>query len=278
MAQRNLCGVRGLLKILSATKGKIIGCHNLPLCVAIHKEGGVYVGSSAGSIDVYKDFGGFHERSKIISIKGSIDQHDPLPYGIFIKEDVVYVADHCNNRILKLTLKGECLQQFGTFGSGQGQMDGPAAVIADSNNRLFVSDFSNHRIQVFDEDGTWRLSINGKESGDKSFINPWGLALDPEGNIHVAAYRSRCIKVFDSTGVYIRTYGGDLEKPIGVAVNSEGYSVVSEGEGNCLTLFDPQGEKVHTVGGFTDPWGVALDPRDGSVYVANRWGQTILKY
>ena len=151
------------------------------------------------------------------------------------------------------------------------------AVIIDSNNKLIVSDFNNHRIQIFNENGGWLLTIDGKDSGNHSFQYPWGLALDPQGNIHVAALGSKTIKVFTKEGVYVRMYG-DPNRPIGIAIDDEGYSLVSEYSGNCLSIYDTEGNKIHTVGNLKNPYGTALDPRDGSVFIANWGANTVLKY
>eukprot|EP00731_Ephydatia_muelleri_P032775 Em0024g319a len=95
--------------------------------------------------------------------------------------------------------------------------------------------------------------------------NPYGVALDPQGNIHFAANGSNTIKVFTPEGTYVRSYG-DVKGPTGIAIDEEGYSLVTE---YCLSIFDSQGHKVHTVGNLILLFGVMLDPKSGSVYVAN---------
>ena len=60
--------------------------------------------------------------------------------------------------------------------------------------------------------------------------------------------------------------------------NGEGYSLVSEISGHCLSIYDPEGNKIHTVGNLKNPHGTALDPRDGSVFIANYGANTVLKY
>ena len=250
---------------------QVIKCSSYPLCFAIHDSGNIYVGSWANCIYVFDQKG---QLKNTIGSEGNGDGQFCYPFGIAIKGDVLYVADYGNHRVQKLTSKGEFLHQFGEKGSGQGQLNGPSAVIVDSKNRLIVSDYYNHRIQIFDQDGSWLMTIDGKGAGS---LNPWGLALDPQGNLHVAAYGSNTIKVFTVQGVYIRMYG-DLKCPIGVAIDDDGYSLVCEKDGNCLSIIDPQGSKVHSVENLMGPYGAALDPRDGSVYVANFGASTVLKY
>ena len=252
---------------------QVIQCHR-PLCVAIHDNGDIYVGSYDDCIYVFDQTG--HLKNTIGS-SGSGDGQFSSPYGIFIKRDVLYVADSGNHRVQKLTSSGKFLHKFGQQGSGQGQFNSPVAVIIDSNNKLIVSDYNNYSIQIFNENGGWLLTIDGKGSGNHSFQSPWGLALDLQGNIHVAAQGSNTIKVFSKEGVYVRMYG-DPNGPTGIAIDDEGYSLVSEDRGHCLSIYDPEGNKIHTVGNLKNPYGTALDPRDGSVFIANYGAKTVLKY
>ena len=252
---------------------QVIQC-NRPLCVAIHDNGDIYVGSGDHCIYVFDQTG---QLKNTIGSSGSGDGLFSSPYGISIKGDVLYVADYGNHCIQKLTSSGKFLHKFGQQGSGQGQFDWPVGVISDSNNKLIVSDLGNHRIQIFNENGGWLLTIDGNGSGNHSFLSPWGLALDPQENIHVAAHGSNTIKVFTKEGVYVRMYG-DPKYPTGLAIDEEGYSVVSENGGHCLSIYDPEGNKIRTVGNLKNPYGTALDPRDGSLFIANNGANTVLKY
>ena len=249
---------------------QVIKCSQ-PVCVAIHDSGDIYVGSEDHCIYVFDQTG---QLKNTIGNEGEGDGQFSNPRGIFIKGDVLYVADVENHRIQKLTTRGEFLHKFGQKGSGQGQFDNPCAVIVDSNNRLIVADTYNHRIQLFNEDGGWLLAID--VNGDDYFELPFHLALDPQGNIHVLSDISNDIKVFTKEGTYVRMYGGGNE-PNGIAIDGEGYSIVCEGNGG-LSIHDPQGNKIHTVWNLNNPWGTALDPKDGSVYVADYGADTILKY
>ena len=250
---------------------QVIKCHR-PTCVAIHDNGDIYVGSWDGCIYVFDQRG---QLKNTIGSHGRGDGQFRCPGGISIKGDVLYVADSGNHCIQKLTSRGEFIHKFGHKGSGQGEFDKPKAVIVDSKNRLIVSDWYNHRVQIFNEDGGWLLTIDGKGTGDSSFGLPHGLALDPQGNIHVAGHS---IHVFTSDGVYVRMY--DPKAAIGskgIAIDDEGNAFVSIYD-NCLSIFDHRGNRIHNVGNFEDPQGIALDPRDGSVYVADCGASSVLKF
>ena len=252
---------------------QVIKCSR-PLCVAIHDNGDIYVGSSDDCIYVLDQTG---QLKNTIGSGGRGDGQFCIPYGISIKGDMLYVADCYNHRVQKLTSRGKFLCKFGQQGSGQGQFHCPSVVIVDSSNRLIVSDQGNNRIQIFNGYGDWLLTINGHGSENYSFLDPRGLALDLLGNIHVVAHDSDTINVFTRKGVYITTYG-DPKGPTGIAINGKGYSIVSEWYGNCLSIFDPLGNKIHTVRNLHHPRGTALDPRDGSVCVVDYSAETVLRF
>ena len=240
---------------------QVIRCSH-PLCVAIHDNGDIYVGSEDGCFYVFDQTTCFLKNT--IGSCGSGDGQFNYPDCISIKGDVLYVADSLNDRIQKLSISGEFIHTFGQMGSGQGEFDCPRAVIVDSNNRLIVSDLGNHRIQIFNEDGGWLLTIDGNCTDNSIFMWPMGLALDCLGNIHVAL--DVTIKVFTKEGVYVRMYGGPGPlRPWRIAIDDEGNALVSYDR--CISIFDHHGKKIHEVGKLEGPHGIALDPRDGSVYV-----------
>lgn len=50
---------------------------------------------------------------------------------------------------------------FGTKGSLDGELDLPAGVTTDRQNRIIVADKDNHRIQVFSSTGRFILKFGG---------------------------------------------------------------------------------------------------------------------
>jgi NHL repeat len=66
-------------------------------------------------------------------------------------------------------LKPDLLAEWGTPGSGPGQL-GQAVAIAASRNEVYVADSGNHRVEAFDPDGR--------------FLREWGSAGGEEGQFH----------------------------------------------------------------------------------------------
>ena len=255
---------------------QVIKCSGRPHGIAIHDSGDIYVTCwDDHCIRVFDQAG---QQRRTIGRCGSGDGQFTSPWGLFIKGDVMYVADYFNDRIQKLTTGGQFLQKFGQCGSGQGQFQYPVSVIVDQRDRLIVSDEGNDRVVILDQAGTWLLTINGNVPGSHGFLSPYGVALDPQGNIHVAAMDPNTIKVFTTEGTYVRSYGDVKNGSSGIVIDEEGYSLVTEYRGHCLSILDSQGHKVHTVVNLNSPYGVMLDPKSGSVYVANTVANTVLKY
>ena len=126
----------------------------------------------------------------------------------------------------------------------------------------------------YNEEGGWLLTIDGKGTGNSRFMYPEGLALDPQGNIHVA--ENHYIEVFTKEGIYVRKYG-EFTHPRRINIDDEGNASVID-DGRCLYVFDHYGNKIHHVRNFEEPVDIALDPRDGSVFVANWDANSVLKY
>jgi hypothetical protein len=61
----------------------------------------------------------------------------------------VYVADTYNNRVQKFSSTGSYLTQWGSYGSGNGQLYYPYGVAVDGSGNVYVVDTYNHRVQRF---------------------------------------------------------------------------------------------------------------------------------
>ena len=72
------------------------------------------------------------------------------PTGICIdNNNVVYVAEWGNHRVIVFTCEGKFLMSFSTQGSGPGQFKSPSGVAIDKDGVVHVSDTDNNRLQLF---------------------------------------------------------------------------------------------------------------------------------
>ena len=99
-------------------------------------------------------------------------------------EGYLYVAEHYNHCITKLTTKGQYITRFGSQGFAPGQLFFPSSLTIN-NNLVYVSELGN-RVSIFDTNGTF-LHCFGKEgSGEGEFNSPCGIRTDTFGNLYVS--------------------------------------------------------------------------------------------
>ena len=78
----------------------------------------------------------------------------------------VYVPDKLNSCIQKFTSDGKFVTKWGSYGSGDGEFDGPLSIAVDGNGFVYVVDYWNKRIQKFTSDGQFVTKWGGPGSGD----------------------------------------------------------------------------------------------------------------
>lgn len=84
-----------------------------------------------------------------------------------------------NNRVVHFTKDGRFIKEWGTKGSGRGEISEPHTIAMDSRGRLFVGDRENNRIQIFDQNGTWLDEW-------RQFGRPSGIFITKDDRMYVA--------------------------------------------------------------------------------------------
>jgi DNA-binding beta-propeller fold protein YncE len=193
----------------------------------------------------------------------------------------------------------------------------PRALAVAPDGALVIADTGNHRIVVIDANGQFARAFGslckiaeGEAGGcvdpdgsgplalgDGQFQEPWGVAVAGDGTIFVADTWNGRIQVFDREGNFVRKWGyfnttnGTLGDPLalfgprGIAIDSGGYLLVADTGNKRIVQFTPSGDLFNQIGGggvrlgnFEEPTAVAVDPRDGSIYVADAWNRRIQKF
>lgn len=97
----------------------------------------------------------------------------------FAPDGHFYVADgYQNTRVLEFDANGKQIREWGTPGTGPGQMDHPHGIAIDRNQVIYVADRENGRIQRFDRKGKYLGEWNGL---GKTFC----LKITPGGEIWI---------------------------------------------------------------------------------------------
>jgi DNA-binding beta-propeller fold protein YncE len=166
--------------------------------------------------------------------------------------------------------------QFGSLGSGSGQIDAPQGIASDGAGKLFVPEFTNNRVSVFSTAGTflyafgWDVNtpdgdeaaeicttacLPGDEDGGSGAIDaPQGIAYD-SGNVYVADSDNSRIDVFNSAGVFQYAFGRDVNDPDGATTLE-----------TCTTMCI-QGDSAGSSGALDGPTGLDVD--GSNLYVAD---------
>jgi len=205
-------------------------------------------------------------------MQGSADGTGPAarfyyPYGMAIDSAAnVYITDHANQTIRKVTAAGVVTTLAGTAGMlGSTDSTGAAAhfyypegVAVDSAGNVYVADQFNHTIRKVTAAGVvttlaGTAGMPGSADGTGAaarFSKPWGVAVDSAGNIYVADRDNYTIRKVTAAGV-VTTLAG-----------TAGLRGRADGTGPAAR--------------FNFPSSVAVDSA-GNVYVADQFNHTIRK-
>ncbi len=174
--------------------------------------------------------------------------------------------------------------QFGTIGSGDGQLFGTGGLTVDAAGKVYVTDAGNSRIEIFDASGNYVSQFSG------GLTNPRGIGVDSAGNIYVVGLTDNRVEKFDSSGVYQSQFGsagtgdGQFNGPSAMTLDSAGNIYVVDESNNRVQKFDSSGTfkfKFGTAGAgdgqFNAPKGIALDNL-GNIYVADGNNNRVEKF
>jgi len=171
------------------------------------------------------------------------------PTGIAIDANKdFYVADSLHDRILKYHDAGlsyTFLGQWGTSGSGNGQLSAPARIALGPTGNLFVVDRNNNRIEVFTNTGGYVTQWGGFGAGNGQFDHPTGIAVSPSGLVYVADRGNHRIQEFNSAGDYLTQWGtlgsdnGQFNAPSDVGVDGSGNVYVVDTNNQSIQKFGP---------------------------------------
>uniref|UniRef100_A0A1X7TBM1 6-bladed beta-propeller n=1 Tax=Amphimedon queenslandica TaxID=400682 RepID=A0A1X7TBM1_AMPQE len=117
---------------------------------------------------------------------GSANGQFDLPHNIAIdSQGSLYVADGHNHRIQKFSPDEKFVGQFGTKGSGPGQLDRPIGITIDTGatGLVYVSD-CNHCISVFTSDGVFVSKFGSEGRNIDQFNYPYDLKFDKDGFLY----------------------------------------------------------------------------------------------
>ena len=173
--------------------------------------------------------------------------------------------------------------QWGTSGSGNGQLAAPFDLSGDGNGHIYVLDTGNFRVQEFTTSGTYITQWGSQGSNPGQFQGPpEGIAVGSNGNVYVGD-NSQGIEEFTSNGTFVSEFSTGLSSPLAIASNRNGDIYVADYSNGIVELTN-SGSSVRQWGSygtgaqqFQDPFGITVAP-NGNVYVADSYNTRIQEY
>jgi streptogramin lyase len=200
-----------------------------------------------------------------------------------------YVVDSGQGIILKFSPTQHYIGQWGSQGSGPGQLNNPLGIAISSNGILYVADAGNNRIEAFTTRGVWVGAWTQTLQG--TLNAPSGVAVDAYGNIYVADTLNNQVVKLNASGVPLAEWtqgsnGVTLKEPEDVALGPHGNVYVtnsiyntpnSQWEG-AIQKFSEMGQPItewsntnqtsHGPNFLSAPYGITTNS-DGDIFVTD---------
>lgn len=228
----------------------------------------------------------------------------------------LYVADHSNHVIRKITPEGIVSTYAGTGTAGlddghrsEATFNNPYGLAMDSDGNLYVGDVANHAIRKISTDGTVQTLAGGRKGfsdreGDLAMFNhPYGIAVDAQKNVYVAdSYNNRIRKITPAGSASTVAGNGndgfvdgagetaEFYVPIGIVIDAQGNLYVGDEGNSSIRKITPDGAVTTLAGNgqfsfadgvgrdaiFNAPGALAIDA-EGNLFVADYLNNCIRK-
>jgi sugar lactone lactonase YvrE len=266
-----------------------------PFGIAVAKDGTIYV-ADAGEDNHLRKLS--PEGQLTTFTNGGNDFNTPSALALDTNGNL-YVADTSNNRIRKVTPQGEVstIAGDGTAGyfdgpAAEARFNGPIGVAVDSGGNVFVADTYNDRIRKISTDGQVATVAGagkpGYADGDRNnslFDTPCGIVVANDGTLIIADSGNDRLRKIDKDGnvstFNVNLNGDNLSSPVGLALTYDNVLYVTELDRSRVLQITPDGN-AHVIAGrgpgfadgtdnvrFNQPAAVAIDPRNGDLYVTD---------
>ena len=149
---------------------------------------------------------------KLVRVIGT-GYHLKGPAGVaFGRRNNIYVVDSGNSRIMKFSISGRYIRQWGIEGKTTGEFMVPLfAAVHGNPERIYVVDSGNSRIQVFKPNGDFVSEFGISKNQKRMLIQPTCVAFS-NGKIYVANSGADDIMVYSKNGNFYENIGNSLIK------------------------------------------------------------------
>jgi len=109
------------------------------------------------------------------------------PVGVTVdKYNNIWVTDNGIDKVVQFDSNRKWKFQFGTFGSGPGQLQGPVGIDIAPSGNLAVMDRDTNRVEIFKPDGTFLRQFGSSGGASNQLFESGGLNFGPDNTLFVA--------------------------------------------------------------------------------------------
>lgn len=155
----------------------------------------------------------------------------------------IVIADTGNHRVVVVSREGKLVTEFGGYGWGEGEFDGPTGISVYPGFYIYVLDQGNRRVQRFDKDGDFvDIVLDEDQAG-----SPVGIDVGQLGELLLVDLDSQTVlkwSQFDEELDPVGRFGtgeGGLVVPRDVAVGPQREIAVADPGRGSVEVFDEFG-------------------------------------
>ena len=212
--------------------------------IAVDKKGYLYASDcTLHCIQKFKLSGEFISQ---FGSQGTANSNFWSPYGLVVSQsELLFVCDHDNHKI-DVFQNEQFSYCFGQHGIEPGSLNQPVDLtLNNSEDQLFVTEYSNNRVQVFTPAGQF-LKVFGDFTGIPfKLVRPKGIFYTPDGHLLISSWGTNRVLVFKEDGKFTSAIEGTYQgkkrysSPCGVVMMNNGEIVIADGSlsGNKLVVF-----------------------------------------
>ena len=120
-----------------------------------------------------------------------------MPFDCVCHKDKVLVSDREAHLIKVYNGNGNFLYEFGTHGTGDGELNHPTGLAVDKMGHLLVCSLDNHRVQVFTLDGKFVAKFGEYGQELKQMFSPTSVSVLKSGRFVVCEFENNRLQIFE---------------------------------------------------------------------------------
>jgi DNA-binding beta-propeller fold protein YncE len=190
------------------------------------------------------------------------------------REGDLYVLDGVHHRVVVYDADGEFRFQFGSRGSGPGQLLFPLGIATAPDGKVYVADSGNHRFQVFAANGTLVQAVSLPAVPSGVAPDPTDVVVDPtHERLYIADNDNHHVLVYNLISrSFESVWGGpgqdqrQFRFPFLMDISPGGYLLVVEPINTRVQVLSSSGKFVGFIGGWGVKPGQLFRPKGVAVY------------